>query len=97
VPSVDCMRNCLLIREAQGGNQAAFEQLVHIYDPTVLRLARRLTGSASDAQDIHQEAFLKVYKKLGGFRFDLKTLGAATKRVPGLCSLDLDPPGRQRC
>jgi RNA polymerase sigma-70 factor (ECF subfamily) len=30
----------------------------------------RLTGSKSDAQDIHQEAFLKVYKKLDGFRFE---------------------------
>ena len=59
-----------LVREAQGGSQAAFEQLVHTYDQAVLRLALRLTGSASDAQDIHQEAFLKVYKKLDGFRFE---------------------------
>jgi RNA polymerase sigma-70 factor (ECF subfamily) len=59
-----------LVREAQGGSQAAFEQLVHTYDQGVLRLALRLTGSATDAQDIHQEAFLKVYKKLDGFRFE---------------------------
>ncbi|MDT7811870.1 MAG: hypothetical protein QOJ42_1786, partial [Acidobacteriaceae bacterium] len=59
-----------LVREAQGGSQSAFEQLVHTYDQAVLRLALRLTGSASDAQDIHQEAFLKAYKKLDGFRFE---------------------------
>jgi RNA polymerase sigma-70 factor, ECF subfamily len=70
VASVDCIQDCPLVREAQGGNQAAFEQLVHTYDQVVLRLALRLTGSASDAQDIHQEAFLKVYKKLNGFRFE---------------------------
>ena len=68
--SLGCIQDCSLVREAQGGNQAAFEQLVHTYDQAVLRLALRLTGSASDAQDIHQEAFLKVYKKLDGFRFE---------------------------
>jgi RNA polymerase sigma-70 factor (ECF subfamily) len=59
-----------LIRAAQGGNQIAFEQLVRAYDQGVLRLALRITGSESDAQDVHQEAFLKIYKKLDGFRFE---------------------------
>jgi RNA polymerase sigma-70 factor (ECF subfamily) len=68
--SIGYIQDCSLVREAQGGSQAAFEQLVHTYDRTVLRLAFRLTGSQSDAQDIHQEAFLKVYKKLDGFRFE---------------------------
>jgi RNA polymerase sigma-70 factor, ECF subfamily len=68
--SIGYIQDCSLVREAQGGSQAAFEQLVHTYDQAVLRLALRLTGSASDAQDIHQEAFLKVYKKLDGFRFE---------------------------
>jgi RNA polymerase sigma-70 factor (ECF subfamily) len=68
--SIGYIQDCSVVREAQGGSQAAFEQLVHTYDQVVLRLALRLTGSASDAQDIHQEAFLKVYKKLDGFRFE---------------------------
>jgi RNA polymerase sigma-70 factor, ECF subfamily len=68
--SMGYIQDCSLVREAQGGSQTAFEQLVHTYDQTVLRLALRLTGSASDAQDIHQETFLKVYKKLDGFRFE---------------------------
>ena len=59
-----------LIRAAQGGNHIAFEQLVRTYDQAVLRLALRITGSQSDAQDVHQEAFLKIYKKLNGFRFE---------------------------
>src|SRR4051812_50154289 len=48
-----------LIREAQRGNHAAFEELVRHYDQSVLRLALRLTGSESEAQDIYQDAFLK--------------------------------------
>jgi RNA polymerase sigma-70 factor, ECF subfamily len=67
--SIGRIQDCFLIRAAQGGNHAAFEQLVHTHDQAVLRLAFRITGSQSDAQDIYQEVFLKVYKKLGGFRF----------------------------
>jgi len=59
-----------LVREAQGGNHAAFTQLVHSHDETVLRVALRITGSQSDAQDIYQEVFLKVHKKLDCFRFN---------------------------
>jgi RNA polymerase sigma-70 factor, ECF subfamily len=59
-----------LIRAAQGGNHFAFEQLVRAYDQSVLRVALRITGSESDAQDVHQEAFLKIYRKLDGFRFE---------------------------
>ena len=59
-----------LIREAQRGNRAAFEVLVRHYDQSVLRLALHLTGSEADAQDIHQDAFLKAYKNLGSFRFE---------------------------
>jgi RNA polymerase sigma-70 factor, ECF subfamily len=63
-------RDFLLVREAQRGNHVAFEQLVHIHDRGVLRLASRITGSNNDIQDICQEAFLKVYKKLDSFRFE---------------------------
>lgn len=59
-----------LVREAQRGNVAAFEELVRTYDLPVLRLALRLTGSESDAQDIYQDAFLRAYQSLGGFRFE---------------------------
>ena len=59
-----------LIREAQKGSRTAFEALVRQYDQPVLRLALRLTGSEQDAQDIHQEAFLKAYRYLANFRFE---------------------------
>ena len=59
-----------LIREAQQGNKAAFEELVRQYDTAVLRLALHLTNSEADAKDIYQEAFLKAYRNLGSFRFE---------------------------
>jgi RNA polymerase sigma-70 factor (ECF subfamily) len=63
-------RDFSLVREAQRGNHVAFERLVHIHDRAVLRLVFRITGSKNDIQDICQEAFLKVYKKLDSFRFE---------------------------
>ena len=59
-----------LIRAVQGGDQDAFEQLVRAYDHSVLRLAVNLLRSQEDAQDVYQEAFLRVYKNIHAFRFD---------------------------
>jgi len=70
VESIGCIQDGSLIREAQGGNRAAFAQLMQTYDQAVLQLALRLTGSERDAQEIYREAFLKVYKKLDRFRFE---------------------------
>lgn len=66
--SVGCMDNAFLVREARSGNQGAFEELVRQHDRLILRLALRLTGSEHDAQDIYQEAVLKAYRNLPGFR-----------------------------
>ena len=83
--SIGDIQEMCLVREAQGGNQAAFTQLVHTYDQAVLRLALRITGSQSDAQDIHQEAFLKAYKKLNGFRFECSFATWIYRVVTNVC------------
>jgi RNA polymerase sigma-70 factor (ECF subfamily) len=75
----------LLIREAQHGNRAAFEELVRQYDQAVLRLALHLTGSESDAQDIFQDAFLKAYKNVGSFRFECSFYTWIYRIVTNLC------------
>ena len=59
-----------LIRAAQQGDHAAFEQLVRAYDQSVLRLAMNLLRSPEDSRDVYQEAFLRVYRNLDSFRFD---------------------------
>lgn len=59
-----------LIRAAQAGDRAAFEQLVRAYDQSILRLAMNMLRSPEDARDIYQETFLRVYRNLGQFRFD---------------------------
>ncbi len=74
-----------LIREAQRGNKAAFEELVRQYDRAVLRLALQLTGSEQDAKDIYQDAFLKAYRNLGSFRFECSFYTWIYRIVTNLC------------
>ncbi|HXY15959.1 MAG TPA: RNA polymerase sigma factor [Terriglobales bacterium] len=75
----------LLVREAQMGNTAAFEELVRQYDRAVLRLAVHLTGSQEDGQDIYQEAFLRAYVNLGSFRFECSFYTWIYRIVTNLC------------
>ena len=82
------MNDTELIREAQRGNRAAFEELVRQYDSAVLRLAYHLTRSEQDAQDIYQEAFLKAYRNIGNFRFECSFYTWIYRIVTNLC-LDL--------
>lgn len=74
-----------LVRESQAGDHAAFEELVQRYDQAVLRLALRLTGSPSDAQDVYQEAFLKAYRNLRCFRFECSFYTWMYRIVTNLC------------
>ena len=75
----------MLVREAQRGNRAAFEELVRNYDGAVLRLAIHLTGSQADAQDVYQEAFLKAYKSIGNFRFECSFYTWIYRIVTNIC------------
>src|SRR5271155_2423853 len=59
-----------LVRDAQGGDRLAFEELVRRYDREVLRLALNLVHRNEDARDIYQESFLRVYRNLHRFRFE---------------------------
>src|SRR6476469_8166528 len=74
-----------LIRAVQNGDQDAFEQLVRAYDHSVLRLAVNLLRSPEDAQDVYQEAFLRVYRNLKSFRFDCSFHTWLYRIVTNLC------------
>lgn len=59
-----------LIKRAQGEDEAAFTQLVEIHDSRVMSLAQSILGTGFDAQEVYQEIFLKVYRKIGSYRFE---------------------------
>ena len=59
-----------LVRAAAGGDTEAFERLVRTYENKIYSLAFRMCGSADDASDIAQEAFLAAWRGLPSFRGD---------------------------
>jgi RNA polymerase sigma-70 factor (ECF subfamily) len=61
-----------LVHAAKNGDMSAFEQLVERYDTRLLRIAQNVTHNREDAQDAVQEAFLRVFQHLDGFREDSK-------------------------
>jgi RNA polymerase sigma-70 factor (ECF subfamily) len=85
ITSAPARDEAALIRAAQRGDQDAFEQLVRAYDQGVLRLAMNMLRSPEDARDVYQEAFLRVYKNLHGFRFDCSFHTWLYRVVTNLC------------
>src|SRR5690349_20045430 len=75
----------ILIERAQAGDRPAFELLVQRYDRQVLRLALNVLGSAEDARDVYQEAFLKIYRNLPSFRFECAFYTWIYRIVTNIC------------
>lgn len=59
-----------LVARAQGHDFAAYEEIVRRFQDKAFRLAFGLTRNESDAQDVVQEAFLNMYRKLDSFKGD---------------------------
>lgn len=57
----------ILVKEMQEGKLEAFEEMVHLYQRRVFGLAFNLTHNQSDAEDITQEVFLRVFNKINTF------------------------------
>lgn len=58
------------IRRAQAGDERAFSDLVARHQQRAWRVARNLVPTDEDAQDLAQEAFVRVFKSLASFDFD---------------------------
>jgi len=56
------------IEQAKGGNAEAFEALYGFHKRRVYSLCLRMTGNTAQAEDLTQEAFLQLYRKIGTFR-----------------------------
>lgn len=56
-----------LVHSAKQGEIAAFEELVRRYTKRVFSIARHITRSHEDAEEVSQETFLKAFLNLGSF------------------------------
>lgn len=59
-----------LVKRVQRGDKTAFDLLVRKYQHKVIKLVSRYVYDPSDAHDVAQEAFIKAYRALPGFRGD---------------------------
>ncbi len=60
----------ILIEQARNGQESAFAQLVEAHSEKTIQLAWRLVGNRAEAEEISQEAFLRLFRSLLTFRGD---------------------------
>src|SRR5712671_983506 len=60
--------DALLVEALKARNAAAFDDLVKQFGRRLLNVAMKITKNREDAEDVVQEAFLKVFKNIDGFR-----------------------------
>jgi RNA polymerase sigma-70 factor (ECF subfamily) len=58
-----------LIERAQNGDRGAFEALLQNYYDVIFRIAYRWSGNHADAEDITQNACIKLARSIDSFRF----------------------------
>ena len=56
------------IRRAQQGDEAALERLNRLHSPRVYALCLRMVKDAAEAEELTQEAFLRLFRKIATFR-----------------------------
>lgn len=61
-----------LVARARGGDLDSFNQLVQRWERPIYALAYRVIGRDEDARDVAQEAFLRAYRALPGFKGQAK-------------------------
>jgi RNA polymerase sigma-70 factor, ECF subfamily len=57
-----------LVARAQRGEEDAFAALFKAYNRRIYSVGLRMTGSPAEAEDLTQEVFLKVFRKISTFR-----------------------------
>src|SRR5215208_1627521 len=61
-----------LVARAQGGDIESFNQLIVRWERPIYALAYRVIGKEEDARDVCQDAFLRAYRALPGFKGEAK-------------------------
>jgi RNA polymerase sigma-70 factor (ECF subfamily) len=57
-----------LVDEFKAGDISAFEEIISRYESKVMNLALRFTRNQEDAEEVLQDVFTTVYRKIDGFR-----------------------------
>jgi RNA polymerase sigma-70 factor (ECF subfamily) len=76
-----------LVGRAKSGDQDAFRALVGAHKDRAYALALRLTGSAADAEEVAQDAFVRAWRALPAFRGEA-AFGTWLHRIVSRLALD---------
>ncbi|HKN82577.1 MAG TPA: sigma-70 family RNA polymerase sigma factor, partial [Pyrinomonadaceae bacterium] len=74
-----------LARQAQAGDESAFEEIVRRYSPRVFSVASRFFRQRSLVEEAAQEVFLKAYTRLGSFEGRGSIEGWLTRIATNTC------------
>lgn len=67
-PEGDRLSEAEAIQRAKQGDAEAFEVLYNLHKRRVYSLCLRMTANTAEAEDLAQEAFLQLFRKIGTFR-----------------------------
>ena len=70
-----------LVQELQNGNQQAVAWLYDKYAAVLYGVALRIVGTEAEAEDVVQEAFIKIWKHIGSYAPDKGTFFTNRKSV----------------
>lgn len=82
-----------LVQQAQEGDSRAFGELIDAHQKFAFNVALRAVGQSQDAEDIVQEAFVRAWRSLNGFRAEARfrtwlyriVVNLCYSRLPQLC------------
>ncbi len=74
-----------LVARARDGDVPAYEQLVLRYQGPMFRLAMRMLASRGDAEDVVQDVFLVVWRRLGQLQEDAAFVGWLYRTTTNRC------------
>ena len=57
-----------LVQQCLQGDGSAWEELVRRHSRRIFNICYRFTGNGTDAEDLSQDVFLRVYRTLGSYR-----------------------------
>ena len=69
-PAPPLTPDAIILAKAQAGDHAAFAQLYSLHKRRVYSLCLRMLGNVAEAEDLTQESFLQLHRKIATFRGD---------------------------
>lgn len=83
------------VERLKARDEGAFNELVTLYERRVFALLFRMLGRREEAEDITQETFVQVFRKIDSFRGDAKLSTWLFRVAVNLCKNQLKSSGRR--